>query len=79
MYFFYDDLFLEHNPGAGHPENAGRLVAIMGRLQSQSWFGQLRGLSVRLAVDSEIKLNHSSQLIQALEQEMKEVKKKVMI
>jgi len=35
MYIIYDDRYLEHKNGPGHPENPGRLRAIMGMLKGQ--------------------------------------------
>ncbi len=38
---FYSDVFLEHDTGSYHPENAGRLRAIAAALNSAPWAGQL--------------------------------------
>jgi acetoin utilization deacetylase AcuC-like enzyme len=38
---FYSDRFLEHNTGAYHPENPGRLTAIVQALQTVSWSDQV--------------------------------------
>lgn len=38
---FYSDLFLEHDTGRYHPENAGRLKAVTALLHSVEWAGQL--------------------------------------
>lgn len=38
---FYSDLFLEHDTGRYHPENAGRLKAVTALLRSVDWAGQL--------------------------------------
>ena len=38
---FYSDLFLEHDTGSYHPENAGRLRAITALLQTVPWADQL--------------------------------------
>lgn len=59
MLFFTDDLFLKHNTGSGHPENARRLESIMNRLIKQSWFNNLEMLPGRVASELEICLNHS--------------------
>jgi len=42
---FYSPQFLEHNPGRFHPENAGRLTAIVEALQQVSWADQLEWCS----------------------------------
>ncbi|MBW4464825.1 MAG: histone deacetylase [Pegethrix bostrychoides GSE-TBD4-15B] len=38
---FYSDQFLDHDPGAYHPENAGRLTAITRALKASPWADQL--------------------------------------
>ena len=38
---FYSDQFLEHDTGAYHPENAGRLTAITAALKATTWANQL--------------------------------------
>jgi acetoin utilization deacetylase AcuC-like enzyme len=38
---FYDETFLDHDTGIYHPENAGRLTAIIKVLQQASWAHQL--------------------------------------
>lgn len=38
---FYSDLFLEHDTGEYHPENAGRLRSILAALRSANWAEQL--------------------------------------
>ena len=38
---FYSDRFLDHDTGNYHPENAGRLTAIVTALQSTNWAEQL--------------------------------------
>ncbi|MBF2002783.1 MAG: histone deacetylase [Synechococcales cyanobacterium M58_A2018_015] len=38
---FYSDEFLEHDTGFYHPENAGRLTAIVTALQATPWAGRL--------------------------------------
>lgn len=40
--FHYDPLYLEHRPGAGHPERPERLMASIEHLRAQPWFEQLR-------------------------------------
>ncbi len=38
---FYSDQFLDHDPGAYHPENPGRLTAITRALKASPWADQL--------------------------------------
>ncbi|MCX7825433.1 MAG: histone deacetylase, partial [Verrucomicrobiae bacterium] len=39
--FVYDDLYLKHNTGTGHPERAERLTAIVERLRRTRLLAQL--------------------------------------
>ncbi|NJR65978.1 MAG: histone deacetylase [Leptolyngbyaceae cyanobacterium CRU_2_3] len=57
---FYSDEFLEHDTGAYHPEQPGRLIAITQMLKAQPWADQLEW---RLPTPLE---NQGDRLIQAL-------------
>ena len=39
--FLYDERYLQHNTGAGHPERSARLTATMQHLNAQPWFETL--------------------------------------
>jgi acetoin utilization deacetylase AcuC-like enzyme len=39
--FLYDDRFLDHDAGAGHPERKERLQSAIRHLRARSWFGDL--------------------------------------
>jgi len=39
--FLYDERYLQHHPGAGHPERRERLIATMQYLNAQPWFAAL--------------------------------------
>lgn len=60
MYYFTDELFLQHDTGRGHPENPARLDAILDRLHKQSWFNELQMLPRRFASQKELLSNHSA-------------------
>ncbi len=72
--FLYDDRFLDHDAGAGHPERRERLSSTMAHLQAQAWFGQLRMLAPRVAEEAWVESVHSHDLIvrarSACEQEL---------
>ncbi len=72
--FLYDDRFLDHDAGAGHPERRERLSSTMAHLQAQAWFGQLRMLAPRVAEETWVESVHSHDLIvrarSACEQEL---------
>ena len=52
--FLYDERFLDHDAGAGHPERRERLSSTMAHLQAQAWFEQLRMLTPRVADEDEV-------------------------
>ena len=62
--FLYDDRFLEHNPGAGHPERRERLERTIGHLRSLDWFDQLSQVETRTAERRWIEGTHSANLIE---------------
>jgi acetoin utilization deacetylase AcuC-like enzyme len=72
--FLYDERFLHHDAGAGHPERRERLSSTMAHLQAQAWFGQLRRLAPRVAEETWVESVHSHDLIvrarSACEQEL---------
>ena len=72
--FLYDERFLDHDAGAGHPERRERLSSTMAHLQAQAWFEQLRMLTPRVADEASIESVHSHDLIvrarSACEQEL---------
>ena len=62
---FYDQLFLDHDTGQGHPECPARLSETINYLTQQPWFDQLVYLShPRSADQSIILLNHSLDYIE---------------
>lgn len=62
--FLYDERFLDHNAGLGHPERRERLTSTMAHLQAQAWFEQLHMLAPRAADEDSIARVHSSDLIE---------------
>jgi len=54
----YDDLFLEHDT-SGHPENAGRLTAIVDHLREHGIWSQVVHLAPRAATPEDIRLVHT--------------------
>lgn len=55
----YDDRYLNHDPGADHPESAGRLRSVMAHLTDLDWFRDLRNLSPRAAEIDWVLTTHS--------------------
>ncbi len=71
--FIYHPLFLEHRPGAGHPERPERLQAIVDYLQNKNFFTRFERFEPQ-AIDREaLALNHATEYINfVLKQEGKE-------
>ncbi len=65
--FFYDPIFLQHDTGS-HPENAGRLSAIMQRMTQQGVLGSLEQRTSRKATEEEVRLVHSPDYIRYVEE-----------
>jgi acetoin utilization deacetylase AcuC-like enzyme len=56
--FLYDERFLDHDTGPGHPENAQRLTATLAHLRRQRWFGELAPVPSRPAALSQVERVH---------------------
>jgi acetoin utilization deacetylase AcuC-like enzyme len=68
----YDDIFLEHNTGSGHPERPERLFDVIDTLKNNPDFKyDLVWPKVRKASNSEIALAHSEKYIQLVESEIR--------
>jgi acetoin utilization deacetylase AcuC-like enzyme len=68
----YDEIFLEHNTGSGHPERPERLFEVIDTLKNNPDFKyDLVWPKVRKAVNSEIALAHSDKYIQLVESEIR--------
>ena len=68
----YDDIFLEHNTGSGHPERPERLFEVIDTLKNNPDFKyDLVWPKVRKADNSEIALVHSDKYIQLVESEIR--------
>ena len=61
--FLYDERFLDHDAGPGHPERRERLVGTMAHLRSQDWFDELPKLAASPAEVSWIESVHSRELV----------------
>jgi acetoin utilization deacetylase AcuC-like enzyme len=68
----YDEIFLEHNTGSGHPERPERLFDVIDTLKNNPDFKyDLVWPKVRKADNSEIALAHSDKYIQLVESEIR--------
>jgi acetoin utilization deacetylase AcuC-like enzyme len=66
--FFYSPEFLEHEPGAGHPERKERLQGTIAHLRQQDWFARLKQVSATAADRSWIGAVHSDDYIERARQ-----------
>jgi len=60
----YDDRFLDHDAGAGHPERKERLETAIKHLRGQPWFHQLTAVSPRVVERKWIEKIHDGSYIQ---------------
>lgn len=67
MHVIYDDFYLKHNSGPGHPENAGRLEAIKKKLGDPALKGRIVIIKPRKATGEEIELIHDKNYIKEVE------------
>jgi len=68
----YDDIFLEHNTGSGHPERPERLFDVIHTLkQNPDYKYNLLWPKVRKATNKEIALAHSKEYINLVENEIR--------
>ena len=64
--FVYDDIFLEHDPGPGHPESPRRLIALMERLDRRDTLSGLRQIAPRSASLESLERIHEPAYIEGL-------------
>ena len=62
--YMTDRRMLAHDPGAGHPERAARLVVVQARVEAEPG---LVALAARPATDEELHRTHATQLITAVD------------
>jgi len=62
-----DPIFLKHDTG-GHPENAGRLVAVSGLLEEQGLLGRVARRGTRPATEQEISAIHTVDYMRQVEE-----------
>ena len=58
--FVFDEVFLSHRTGAGHPECAQRLSATMAHLNTLPWYDELEHLDALPAQQEFIESSHSA-------------------
>ncbi len=70
--FLYDDIYLEHDTGAGHPEKPGRLAAINNRITGKNIYRDLLLLESSDALAEDICLVHSEEYVETVKRECEE-------
>ena len=66
--FVYDEIYLRHQTGAGHPERPERLTAIVERLRQKGLLAQLIGLKPVPASTSWLTTVHSPEYVERVRQ-----------
>ncbi|MEL7562643.1 histone deacetylase [Dehalogenimonas sp. 4OHTPN] len=66
--YVFHHSFLEHDTGAGHPETAARLEAVMSRLKSEGLLERLALIEARRAAEAELAAVHSRGYISRLKE-----------
>ncbi len=61
--FLYDERFMDHDPGIGHPERKERLSRSIEHLRQQDWFGDLITVESRPAERKWIQTTHADSYI----------------
>ncbi len=69
--FIYDDRYLSHDTGQGHPERADRLRSAIGKLRGESWYDSLVQHSPRVPERNWIESIHQGAYINHAETEIK--------
>jgi acetoin utilization deacetylase AcuC-like enzyme len=67
--YLYDDIYLRHEPGAGHPESPQRLLAIDRAVRTMPFFPELLKLQSRQATLEELLLVHRREYIDLVKRE----------
>ena len=66
------EAYTEHLTGQGHPEQPGRVTAILDRLKADGLFGKAREITPRLATDEEILRCHSPDYLRIVNEDVTE-------
>lgn len=67
--YLYDDVYLTHDSGYGHPEAPPRLIAIDSGVKQASWYKELMLLEAREADIETLCLAHDERYVQLVKQE----------
>ena len=68
--YLYDDIFLEHDTGWGHPEKAERLVKIHKKISSSPYYKELIKIKPSLPDMKHIETIHSPDYIRRVKKEI---------
>ncbi len=70
--FLYDDIYLRHKTGAGHPECPARLEAIVARLKEKELLSQLTKIAPRPATNEWLTSVHKPEYVDRVKQSCEE-------
>jgi acetoin utilization deacetylase AcuC-like enzyme len=69
MGYLFDEIFLNHDAGMGHPESPGRLLAINSAVKNSDWYNNLVTLKSKPADIDTVALVHDRDYISLVEEE----------
>jgi len=67
--YLYDDVYLKHDTGRGHPERPARLTAINQSVKNAKWFKELHPVKPKAAAVDTVALVHDKDYIKLVERE----------
>ncbi len=68
--YLFNEIYMEHDTGRGHPERSERLPAIDNKLRSNSFYDKLVSVDLKKADDKYIELIHDRKYIERVEREI---------
>lgn len=68
--YLYNEIYLEHDTGSGHPERSERLLAIDDKLKSNSFYEELLKVEIKKADYKYIKMIHDEHYIDRVKSEI---------
>lgn len=69
MFYLYDDIYLEHDPGPIHPESPIRLTAIHNAVKKSAWYNRLSLLKAKTIDLDTLALVHTPHYIELVKRE----------
>jgi len=70
--FAYDERYLNHDTGQGHPERADRLRSAIASLSQQPWFDQLHSCTPRIPEHQWLETIHTAEYVSRIEAQIQQ-------